>query len=96
MEGLLLLSERFQWFTFNEHKGWAVLIAVAALGVALLLMLYWFIIAKVFCWRFQFSIRSLLVLIITVAIPCSWMAVELKRARNRRRWWRQFIIWAGQ
>jgi hypothetical protein len=23
---LLLLSERFQWFTFNEKKGWTVLI----------------------------------------------------------------------
>ena len=28
--GLLWLSERFQWFGFNCHKGWTVLIAVAA------------------------------------------------------------------
>ena len=27
VEGLLWLSERFQWFAFNEHKGWTVLIA---------------------------------------------------------------------
>ena len=25
----LLLSERLQWFAFNENKGWTVLIAVA-------------------------------------------------------------------
>ena len=31
---LLWLSERFQWFGFNHHKGWTVLIAVAAVGVA--------------------------------------------------------------
>ena len=29
---LLWLSERFQWFGFNHHKGWTVLIAVAAVG----------------------------------------------------------------
>ena len=29
MECLLWLSERFQWFPFNAHKGWTVLIAVA-------------------------------------------------------------------
>ena len=25
----LFLSEHYQWFAFNEHKGWTVLIAVA-------------------------------------------------------------------
>jgi len=30
---LLWLSERLQWFGFNHHKGWTVLIAVAAVGV---------------------------------------------------------------
>jgi hypothetical protein len=29
MVGVLLLSEWFRWFPFNEHKGWTVLIAVA-------------------------------------------------------------------
>ena len=33
VDGLLWLSERFQWFAFNQHKGWTVLIAVAAVGV---------------------------------------------------------------
>jgi len=31
---ILFLSERFQWFGFNTHKGWTVLIAVASVGVA--------------------------------------------------------------
>ena len=31
MQVFLLLSARFQWFPFNEHKGWTVLITV---GVA--------------------------------------------------------------
>ena len=28
--GLLFASEKWRWFGFNEHKGWTVLIAVAA------------------------------------------------------------------
>ncbi len=84
VEGLLWLSERYRWFWFNEKKGWTVLIGVAVVGVAMLVMLLWFIVALVFRWRFQFSIRSLLVLTVAVAVPCSWMAVEIKKAREQR------------
>ena len=59
VECLLWLSERFQWFAFNQHKGWTVLIAVAVVGVAFLVMLLWFVVALLFRWRFQFCIRSL-------------------------------------
>ena len=86
VEGLLWLSERFQWPTW--HKGYAVLTAVAVVGGAMILMLLWFIASLVFRWRFQFSIRSLLVLTVAVAAMCSWMAVEMKKARSSRRRWR--------
>jgi len=84
VEGLLWLSERYQWFGFNEKKGWTVLIAVAAVGVAMLVMLGWFVVALVFRWRFQFSIRSLLVLVVVVALPFSWLAVEMRAARKQK------------
>jgi hypothetical protein len=77
VEGLLWLSER--WFP----KGWAVLIAVVV-GVATVLMLLWFVVALVFRWRFQFSIRSLLVLTLAVAVPFSWLAVEMKAAARQK------------
>src|SRR5208283_3150347 len=76
VEVLLWLSERFGWLGW--HKGYAVLTGVAVVGVAMLLMLLWFAIALVFRWRFQFSLRSLLVLVVVVALPCSWLAVEIK------------------
>ena len=41
VEVFLLLSERFQWFAFNENKGWTVLIAVGVVGVAVVVMLVW-------------------------------------------------------
>jgi hypothetical protein len=84
VEGLLWLSERYRWFGFNLHRGWTVLIAVAVVGVAMLVMLGWFIVALYFRWGFQFSIRSLLVLTIAVAVPFSWLAVEMKEARNQQ------------
>jgi hypothetical protein len=73
VEGLLWLSERFEWFP----KGYAVLLVVAVVAVTILLMSLWFVIALVVRSHFQFSIRSLLVLTVAVAIPCSWLAVTI-------------------
>ena len=82
VEVLLWLSERFGWLGW--HKGYAVLTCMASVGVAMLLMLAWFGVALLFRWRFQFSLRLLLVLVVAVALPCSWLAVEMKRAREQR------------
>ena len=81
--GLLFLSERWRWFGFNEHKGWTVLIAVAAVGVVLASMLLWFAVALVFRWRFQFGIRTLLVLMVAVALPCGWLATKAREAKSQ-------------
>ncbi len=79
VEGCLLLSERLGWFP----KGWAVLTAIAAVGVWLLLMLLWYVASLFLRWRFQFSLRSLLVLTLTVAMPFSWLAVRMQEARKQ-------------
>jgi hypothetical protein len=50
-----MLSEQFRWFPFNEHKGWTVLIAVAAAGLFMLMLLGWFATSLVLRRRFQFS-----------------------------------------
>jgi hypothetical protein len=75
VEGFLLLSERFQWFAFNEHKGWTVLIAVGTVGLMMLLTLLWFAASVLVRWPLQFTIRLFLVPVLAVAIPCSWLAV---------------------
>lgn len=82
VEGLLWLSERFQRPAW--HKGYAVLVAVAAVAVVFVVMLLWLIVALLFRLRFQFSIRSLLILTVAVALPCSWLGVEIKAAREQR------------
>ena len=84
IEGLLFLSERFRWFPFNEHKGWTVLIAVAVVCLAVVLLLLWLGVSLVFRRRFQFSIRSLLLFVVVVAVVCSWLAVKMQQARRQR------------
>ena len=81
-EGILFLSEHFHWFAFNEKKGWTVLIAVASVGLAMLLLLVGLAASIIFCWRFQFGIRSLLVMVLVAAIPCGWLGVEIKKAKR--------------
>ena len=80
VEGLLWVWEWSQW----SPKGWPVLIALATIGAAMLLMLVWFAVALLFRGRFQFSIRALLLLTLAVALPFSWLATEMKQAREQQ------------
>ena len=84
IEGFLFLSERFRWFAFNEHKGWTVLIAVAVVCLAVVLLMLWFGVSLVLRRRFQFSIRSLLLFVVVVAVVCSWFTVKVQQARGQR------------
>jgi len=85
VEGVLFLSEWFQWFAFNEKKGYTVLIAVAAVCVVLVVMLLWLVVSLLFRWRFQFSLRSLVVLVVAVAVPLGWFGMKLREAERQRR-----------
>ncbi len=78
VEAVLLLSK--PWFP----KGWAVLIAIATVAVFLLVMLLWLASALLFRRQFQFSIRSMFVLTVAVAVPCSWLMTEIKWAREQQ------------
>ena len=82
VEGLLWLSNRLGWPPW--HKGYAVLTAVAAVAGTMLLMALWFGAAVLLRWRFQFGIRSLLVLTVAVAVPCSWLSWEMRKASEQK------------
>ena len=82
-ECLLWLSNRLAWPAW--HKGYAVLVCVAAFGMTLLVGLLCFVVALVWRWRFQFTIRSLLIMAVSAALGSGWLATELKRAREQAR-----------
>ena len=88
LDGFLMLSERFGWFTLGQKKGAAALVAVECLAAATLLLLLWFIAALVLHLRFQFSIRSLLLMTAVVAVNCSWLAVEKQETQQQQAPWR--------
>ena len=82
VEVLLWASERIGWLGW--HKGYAVLTGVAVVGVGMLLMGVWFGVALIFRLRFQFGVRLLLVFVVVVAMPFSWLAVEMTAAREQK------------
>ncbi|MCX7425911.1 MAG: hypothetical protein NTW96_09880 [Planctomycetia bacterium] len=84
LEIVLALSERFQWFAVNRHKGWTLLIATAALASAVLVLLTWFAISRLVGRRFQFSLRTLLLFVLVCAVQCSWWAVTMRKVKTQR------------
>jgi len=83
VEAFLLLSE---WSRLSPHpKGWLGLHAVASAGVAMLGMLIWFAAGLLLRRRFQFALRPLFVLVVAVAIPCTWLVVEVRRAEKQQK-----------
>lgn len=84
VEGLFLLSERFQWFGVNEKKGYTLLITIATVAFAVVLMLLWFVVSVLRRWRFQFRMRSVLVLVLLVAIPLCWFATSMRGAKRQQ------------
>ncbi len=83
VEGLLWLSDQFQWFFFDKHRQWTILVAVALAGAWLLLLLIWFVANVLLRRPFQFGIRALLILAVAVAVPCAWIATKVQRAKRQ-------------
>jgi hypothetical protein len=83
--GFLFMAQQVHWFAFDGQKGWTVLLAVAAVGAFFLATLLWFVMALVFRWRFQFGLRTLLLMAVALALPMSWLGVARKKAEEQRK-----------
>ena len=79
VEVFLLLSDYFQWFAFNERKGWTVLIGLASFGAAILVLLVSLAIGLILRRGFRFSLRALLLFVVVCAVVCSWFAVTMEQ-----------------
>lgn len=79
--GLLLASEQFGWFGLGERNVSPSLLAAGIAGAAMLLGLVCLVTSLLFRWRFQFSVRSLLLLTLVVAVLCGWIARQAEEQR---------------
>jgi len=84
IESVLWLSDRLQWFAFNRHKGFTLLIAVASVGLAMLVMFLWFLGTLLTRRRLKCSIRCLLLVALVVAIPATWWAMAREASMGQR------------
>jgi hypothetical protein len=84
VEGFLVLSEQVGWFGFREDKVGPFVIALAAVIVSILLTILWIVLRMGFRRRFQFSLRSLVILTFLVASLCSWLAVTMQDQRKQK------------
>ena len=82
VEALFFLSNWLAWPDW--HKGYAPLTCAAVVAMAMVGMGLWWVVALVFRWRFQFGIRSLLLVTLAAAVSFSWMTVEMKKAKIQR------------
>lgn len=81
---MLLLGDRFHWLGLGSQKGYTVLAAAAIVAATTTFVLLWLIASLLFRWRFQFGIRSLLVLAVIVAILCGWFVSERNETERQR------------
>jgi hypothetical protein len=77
------------------HKGYAALAGVASMAVGAAVMFVWLIAALVFRWRFQFGIKSLLVMAVVVALPFSWVRMLQTAAVSERKVANEFMELGG-
>ncbi|MGO9114084.1 MAG: hypothetical protein ACLP9L_33125 [Thermoguttaceae bacterium] len=89
-EMFLLLAEQCRWLGLVKDSGGRELEVVtlftgwAAVVVASLVAFLWLIVRFGFRRRFQYSLRSLLLLTLLVSIGMSWIATTMQRAKRQR------------
>ena len=81
---LLFSADRFGWFGLKTGSGWNVLFAVALVVLTVLLGVLWLGASLLLRRRYQFSLRSLFLLLLIVAGVSSWFAVKRQRATRQR------------
>lgn len=83
-ECLLFLSGHFGWLVFGAKKGCSLLVACSMVVTGLLAMFVVALVKLVLRRRFQFSVRSLLLLTAVVAVLVDWFTVHMRQAQRQQ------------
>lgn len=78
----LFASERFQWFAFNRHKGYTVVLGVGFVSLAMTAMLLAGVAGFLLGRRFRFGLATMFLLVGVLGVTCGWFARELHLART--------------
>ena len=85
----LFVSDRFELLAYlNANvtaKGLAVLVALALVGLFLIVAVLWYLGGVLFGLRFQFGIRSLLFFIFLAALVFGWFSSHLDSSKRQQR-----------
>lgn len=81
----LVVSERFQWFSFNHISGMTALIAVAMGGAGSVLLATWIGGQWILRHRVLINGRTLVALAGAIVVPGVWFCGEIKRAQEQDR-----------
>ena len=81
---VLLAADRFELLGLTRGSGWNVLLAAAVVCLGLFAALIWFVVSLLLRRRFQFGLKSVLVLTVIVATLCSWCAVRKQQASRQK------------
>lgn len=82
-EAGLYICDKAAWLPLS--KGVAVLLAVAIAGTAILFVLAFWVASLLLSWRFQFNRRSVLGLLLVVAVPSAWLVTAIHSAEEQRK-----------
>jgi hypothetical protein len=65
-------------------KGFAIVLVLMLIIATILAAISCFAVSLIFHRRFQFTLRSLMLLMLIVAIACSWFSVRVQQAKNQK------------
>jgi hypothetical protein len=83
IELALYLSDRFDWFAFNRHKGWTVLFAAGVAIVATILFPTLGLIGCCFGAKPRFGLSTAMAFVFVVALPFCWLRREIAVAHEQ-------------
>ena len=85
LELVLLASARFGWFGLYQAKTSFIVISFLSLALLVLMAMLRLVQALVFRRRIAFDLRSLFLLTVVIAIPCSWLGNGISTAFRQHR-----------
>jgi len=97
LSATVLLMMLADWISLGvmRSSGWNVLLALATLCLGVFASFLWFAVSVFRRRRFQFGMRTLLLLALAVTICCSWFTCRMQEAKRQKKVLEEIRQWGG-